>query len=139
MKKILIAIDDSAMAEKVTEAGLQLAQQLNAEMALLSVVDTSFPYIVSDGATVAEMTELTKTDFKKKHKMLIKDRNIWSFVEEGNPNKIILNIAKEWNADLIVMGTHGRTGVSHFLLGSVAEKVLRHSTKPVLVIPTNSL
>ncbi|WP_081196028.1 universal stress protein [Niastella koreensis] len=47
----------------------------------------------------------------------------------------MLKSAEEWEADIIVLGTHGRTGMSHLLTGSVAEKVIRHSTKP-LIIPT---
>jgi nucleotide-binding universal stress UspA family protein len=46
----------------------------------------------------------------------------------------ILELAAEWKADLIVMGTHGRDGIDHFLLGSVAEGVVRHATVPVMLV-----
>ena len=52
----------------------------------------------------------------------------------GTPHSSILNHAEKGPCDLIVMGTHGRTGVSHFLLGSVAEKVVRHAPCPVLTV-----
>jgi nucleotide-binding universal stress UspA family protein len=55
-------------------------------------------------------------------------------VEAGEPSDIILNVAKDGGADLIVMGTHGRTGLSRLLIGSVAEAVLRRSTCPVLTL-----
>jgi nucleotide-binding universal stress UspA family protein len=55
---------------------------------------------------------------------------------EGNPQEAILKTATIWEADLIVMGTHSRTGLSHFLLGSVAEHVVRHAAIPVMVIPS---
>ena len=52
----------------------------------------------------------------------------------GQPGETILDQAKSWQADLIVMGTHGRTGLAHFLNGSVAEEVVRHAKLPVLVV-----
>ena len=57
-------------------------------------------------------------------------------MEEGIPHKMILKVATEWEADLIVLGTHGRTGLSHLFMGSVAENVIRHSTKPLFIVPT---
>jgi len=55
-------------------------------------------------------------------------------VVQGTPYNAILTVAKDGDFDLIVMGTHGRTGISHVLLGSVAEKVVRHARCPVLTI-----
>lgn len=55
-------------------------------------------------------------------------------VVEGDPYNAILTVAKDGAFDLIVMGTHGRTGISHVLLGSVAEKVVRHAQCPVLTV-----
>jgi nucleotide-binding universal stress UspA family protein len=52
----------------------------------------------------------------------------------GQPVEAILQQAQAWQADLIVMGTHGRTGLAHFLNGSVAEAVVRHARMPVLVV-----
>jgi nucleotide-binding universal stress UspA family protein len=54
-------------------------------------------------------------------------------IVEGDPAAVILRVAEETNCDLIVMGTHGRSGLSHLLMGSVAEVVVRKSTCPVLV------
>jgi nucleotide-binding universal stress UspA family protein len=50
----------------------------------------------------------------------------------GSPEKVVLDVAQSQDADLIVMGTHGRTGLGHFFLGSVAERVVRHAQCPVL-------
>lgn len=55
---------------------------------------------------------------------------------EGKPAEEILNIANNWEADLIVAGTHGRTGLQHLLTGSVAEYLIRHAKIPVMVIPS---
>ncbi len=56
------------------------------------------------------------------------------FIASGNAAPEILNLARERGLDLIVMGTHGRTGMKHFVLGSVAERVVRESLVPVLTI-----
>jgi nucleotide-binding universal stress UspA family protein len=139
MKKVLIAIDNGATSEKVALNGLQLAQKLNAEIALISVVDDT-ALMTDGGVTPRELTGIIKNDYKKFQKMLIgkifKDYKVWNFVEEGTPYKTILKVAKEWDADIIVLGTHGRTGFSHFLMGSIAEKVTRNSKKPLFIVPT---
>lgn len=137
-KKILIAVDDSPVAEKVALEGLLLGKQLNAEIALISVADIAF-VVAEGGVTPREMTEMIKDDLKKVQKMLIKnifkEQKVWSFIEEGNPAGMIKKTGDEWGASLIVIGTHGRTGLSHILMGSVAERVIRHSPVPVLVVP----
>lgn len=139
--KILIAVDESLSAEKVATKGFQLAKQINAEIALVSVVDTNF--LISDGGVPPnEVAESIKNDLKKNQQLLIdkifKGSKVSAYVGEGNPYEIILKTADECSADLIVIGTHGRTGLSHILMGSVAEKVIRHSVKPVFIIPTKT-
>ena len=59
---------------------------------------------------------------------------IESVILEGNPAKEIIDFAEKNDIDLIVMGTHGMTGIQRFLIGSVAENVVRHSKKSVLVV-----
>ena len=139
MKKILIAVDDGPTSEKVATIGFQLGQQLKTEIGLLSVVDTTM--LLTDGGTSpGELADMIKNDYKKNQQMLIKkvfkNHKVWNFVEKGKPFEVIIKVAEEWDADLIVLGTHGRTGLSHLLVGSVAEKVIRHSEKPVFIIPT---
>lgn len=139
MKKILIAIDDGPASEIIALKGFQLGQQLKTEIALISVADTT-ALMTDGGITPSELINSIKNDYKKNHQMLInkvfKDYKVWTFIEEGKPFEAILKVAEEWEADLIVLGTHGRTGLSHLLMGSVAEKVTRHSTKPLFIIPT---
>ncbi|MDI1354971.1 MAG: universal stress protein [bacterium] len=139
MKKILIALDDGPTSEKIASIGFQLGQKLNTEIALLSVVDTT-GLITEGGVTPRDLADSIKNDFKKSQQILIdkvfKDYKVWAFVEEGKPYETVLKVAEEWEADLIVLGTHGRTGLSHLLMGSVAEKVIRHSTKPLFIVPS---
>lgn len=138
IKKVLIAVDDGPISEKVASNGFQLGQQLHAEMALVSVVDTT-ALMTDGGLTPGEMAEILKNDLKKSQQMLIdkifKSVKVWTFIEKGKPFEAILKVADEWDADLIVLGTHGKTGLPHLLMGSVAEKVIRHSRKPIFIIP----
>jgi len=141
MKKILIAIDNGPTSEKVASNGFQLGQQLNAEIALISVVDTT-NLMTEGGVTPGELADIIKKDYKKNQQMIIekifKDFKVWTFVEKGKPFEAILKVADEWKSDIIVLGTHGRTGLSHLLMGSVAEKIIRHSEKPLFIIPTKA-
>ena len=138
VKKILIAIDDGSISEKVALNGFQLGKQLNAEMALVSITDTSLMRN-ADGVTQEEMEDTAKGELRKNQQALIakvfKDFKVSTFVEDGKPSEMILKVADEWEADLIVLGTHGRTGLKHLLMGSVAERVMRHSLKPLVIIP----
>ena len=138
VKKILIAIDDGPISEKVALNGFQLGQQLNAEIALVSITDTTLMRNADD-VTQGEMENMVKNELRKNQQILIekvfKDFKVSTFVEEGKPSEMILKVADEWEADLIVLGTHGRTGLKHLLMGSVAEKVMRHSARPLVIIP----
>lgn len=136
--KIIIAIDDGPLADKIALEGYELARQLEAEVALVSVADSTFN--MSEGnITPSELLEIIRNDFKKNHRILIEhelhDDNVRSFVADGKPHEAIIRIATEWEADAIVIGTHGRTGLSRLVMGSVAESVLRHWTKATFVIP----
>lgn len=138
MKKILIAVDNDPTSEKIALNGFQLGLQLHAEIALLSVVDLTF--LITEGAvTPKEFADITINDCKKNQQMLLdtifKEYKVRTFIEEGNPYEVILKTAKEWDADIIVLGTHGRTGFSHLIMGSVAEKIVRHSEVPIFIIP----
>lgn len=142
IKKILVAIDNGPAIEKIALAALELANKQAAVIALVSIVDMP-AIIMENGISVAGEINLLKNDFKKGHQILMdnvfKGYSIQSFVEAGKPAEEILRVAEEWEADLIVLGTHGRTGLSHLLMGSVAENVIRHTTKPVLIIPARTV
>jgi len=138
-KKILIAVDNSEHAKKAVHAGIQLAKKLDAEIAFVCgveyIVNTSPENIVIP----VEMYELQKKEATKTLEQLSKlydgEKTIKHFIPEGSAKDEILGVAEKWSADIIVIGTHGRTGLSHLLLGSVAEYVVRHAKVPVLVVP----
>jgi len=139
-KKILIAIDNSAHSMKAAKAGFALAHALRATIGLLYVVDKSKEVISADlGITPQQSGTVLLNEAEKTIEQYIRLYNgvdrIERFTPEGFPEEEIINISKEWEADLIIMGTHGRTAIGKMLTGSVAEYVIRHSTIPVLITP----
>lgn len=137
-KKILIAVDSSEHSMKAAKKGLELAHQLNAEAALLFVVDISKALGNIDAGITHEQALIV---LKKEAEQTMDElsemydgKKLMKFMPEGNPEEDIIETAKNWNADLLVIGTHGRTGLKHLLMGSVAERVLRHSAIPVMIV-----
>jgi nucleotide-binding universal stress UspA family protein len=140
-KRVLIAIDDSSHSMKAAKTGFSLAHELKATVGLLFVVDKSKEVINADlGITPLESQTVLLNEAETTINQYINLYNgvekIDRFTPEGRPEEEIINIAKEWRADLIVMGTHGRSGISKMLTGSVAEHVIRHATVPVLIAPS---
>ena len=137
-QKILIAIDKTESAEKVAQSGLQLAQQFGSEIALVSIVDSAI-YTGEDEPSSRELEEMKDFNFNASQRRVIenvfKKYPVKTFVEEGKPADVIVSVAERFGADVIVMGTHGRKGLSHLLMGSVAEDVIKNSKKPCVVIP----
>src|SRR5690606_9291538 len=88
------------------------------------------------GTTSVEELKEAALDYLDKSKQHLHDTAIQTVVKEGDFGEQILATAAEMNADIIVMGTHSRRGLEKILVGSVAEKVLRHSTIPLFIIPT---
>ena len=139
-KKILIAIDSSEYSMKAAKKGLELVHQLKAEAALLYVVDKSKAMGNIDAGIMPEEAlivlkkeaEESLAEFAK----MYNGNEILKFMPEGHPKEDILKTAEVWKADLIVMGTHGRTGLKHLLLGSISEYIVRHSKIPVMVVPS---
>ncbi len=138
-KKILIAIDESTFAAHAADVGTDLATQLGAEVAFVTVVDAAaMPYAADSGVPAAEWLAMLKRDAKTLLNAFASRSAIapppLQFLEEGKPATKVIDAARNWPADLIVMGTHGRNAVATVLLGSVAQGVLRHAPCPVMVL-----
>jgi nucleotide-binding universal stress UspA family protein len=119
--------------------GFELAHQLNASVGLIYVIDRNKESMsVEVGITPEQSQTVLLKQAEENINQLIKMFNgvdeIFRFTPEGFPKDEIIKIAKEWGADVIVMGTHGRTGLTHLLVGSVAEYVIKHAGVPVMVI-----
>lgn len=152
MKKVLIALDYNPSSQKVAETGYALAKAMNAQTVLLHVASDATYYsslnyspIMGFGGFINSylietdsLEEIKKAAqiFLDKAKGHLNDDKIKTIVKDGDFAELILKTAKRLNADIIVMGTHSRRGLEKILMGSVAEKVLQHSSIPLFIIPT---
>ncbi len=153
MKKILIAIDYNPTAEKIAEAGYSLAKSMNAETILLHVVADYTYYSSLDYSpimgfdsfsnlgmlqsnTIVELQNAAH-EYLEKTKAHLGGPSIKILVKDGDSGDAIIEAAKNLGADIIVMGSHSRRGLDKILMGSVAEKVLRHSKIPLFIIPVS--
>ena len=137
--KILIATDGSEYTKNAVDYGIDLAKNTGAKIHAVYVVDTAaFASIPMDAAWESmygllrqEGDEATKYVADKAEALGLEvDRN----TIEGHPADEIIKYAEKNSMSIIVMGTLGKSGLDRFLLGSVAEKVVRNSTIPVLVV-----
>ncbi|MDY6774545.1 MAG: universal stress protein [Halobacteria archaeon] len=137
--RILIPTDASQGTNKAVENGLDIAEKYDATVHALYVVDTSaystlpadYNWEAVHSAFEREGEEAT-TEIEKAAEE--KGVEIVTEVEEGVPPRTILDYADDNGIDLIVMGTHGKSGFDRLLLGSVTEKVVRKSEIPVLTV-----
>ncbi|MGF1923792.1 MAG: universal stress protein [Bacteroidia bacterium] len=141
-KKILIAVDNSTCSEKAAKAGYEMAVKFEAKVALINIIEPA-PATVNPDYTLApvfleafdnseENSHLLLKEIESKHGNGIPTTYL-SIIDTASHG--IIQQSEEWGADLIVLGTHGRGGLYHFLMGSVAEHVARKSACPVLIVP----
>ena len=139
-QKILLPTDGSEAAEVAAKEGIKLAKILNSKLHVLYVIDVSAFAGIPTEAVWENMRSLLEEEGKKaleKVKALAEAEgfhNVECLIKEGVPAKEIISTAKEIEADLIVMGTSGKSGLDRFLIGSVTERVVRTSKIPVLII-----
>jgi nucleotide-binding universal stress UspA family protein len=139
-ERILIITDDGPSSLKAVKYGYDLAAQLNAKVGLLGVVDETltegnpdagiFPEQVARDLKiqVEQFLHTVKRDYANGIQTEI-------FTPMGNVKEAVLQTARQWGAQLIVAGTHGRKGISRLLMGSIAEGILRDSPIPVFIVP----
>jgi len=157
MKKILIALDYEPSAEKIAETGNAIATALNAEIILLHVLAEPAYYSSMEYSPImgysgfmdsfnVGLTEEVKNnistlsqEFLDKSKAHLGNENIKTTITEGSFADSIVKCAENEQADMIVMGSHGRRGLNKLLMENVAEKVLQLSKVPVLVIPIKTI
>ncbi len=152
IKKILIGIDDSKFAEHAAEYGFEIARKFNAAVGVVNIIEPAIMPQMSTGTdpilgTLSQgvgMEEVEIMDIQKNQsenivdatiKKFAGDLQVSHFTDYGSKADGIINCSKEFKADLIVVGTHSRSGFDRLLMGSVAEHVVRHSEVPVLVVP----
>jgi len=135
-RRILVAVDEGPIAARAVDVAIDLARSLAAELALIHAVDPGLGRAPDTGASAAELISQAKDEGGR----LLAAFRVRAapqpppleFVLVGKPAAEIVKAAKEWSADVIVIGSHGRAGVTRVLLGSVAEAVMRHAPLDVL-------
>lgn len=145
--RILVAIDDTPCSEKAIAYAKTLSKIFHASVALVTVTSPTSP--ASYGADpllgqqpviVPEVSEIEQQNAQNYLEEISRgfenSSSVYIFNRIGSIKEEILAAAHEWSADLIVMGSNGRTGFDHFISGSVSEAVIRKATCPVLVIPS---
>ncbi|MBI3610492.1 MAG: universal stress protein [Nitrospirae bacterium] len=139
IKTILVPTDFSDCSERAVRYAAMIARTFKARIVLVHVIQP-YAYSMTETFNVVEHYTALKTiagpmlDQARK-KLLKQGVLVETDLPTGPAHHEIIEKARRAKADLIVMGTHGRTGVEHFLLGSVAEKVVRMSPCPVLTVP----
>jgi universal stress protein A len=136
-KLILVPIDFSANAEQALDYACALAGKLGSTVCLVHAV-SSPPSALQVALSEDILENLVKEHREALDKIAGERRALASFgevtIEVGDPRDAIVGTARALGADLIVMGTHGRRGLSRVMMGSVAEDVIRHAPCPVLVV-----
>jgi nucleotide-binding universal stress UspA family protein len=152
IKKILAPTDLSSFSASGIRYGCNLAKALGAEVIVAHAVSTreftshatslkmTSPGAESDdllGKLVEHHKQLLRNLMEQQLATVGADLNVQQIVEMGDAHTLIVNWARDKAADLIVMSTHGRSGLPRMILGSVTEKVLRSASCPVLAIPSH--
>lgn len=140
LKKILVPIDFSGPSKKAMQYAISFAKQFNAEVLLLHVIEfTPLPApplaVVQDEATQGKVHESAAKELAEWRDAISSQATVRASVRNGlSAQAEIVNAARDGNVDLIILGTQGRTGLAHLLIGSTAERVVRHAPCPVLVV-----
>jgi nucleotide-binding universal stress UspA family protein len=138
LRKILVPIDFSICSQVAFEYGAALAHDFHAELRLVHVIDPhSYPFGDEYAAVdAAQLIQKTRNSAQAEMRRMGLKANVQYSVRvrQGSPAKEICSAANK-DVDLIVTSTHGRTGLGHVFIGSVAERIVRCATRPVLVIP----
>lgn len=138
MGVILVAVDFDGGAREAIEYAKAEAARMGAEVVLVhayQLPEYAYPGFEPAPAVLPVLSNEVQAAAKKALEELAHEHDVRGIVRGGDAAEEILATARETGAELIVMTTHGRKGLSHLLLGSVTEKVIRKSRVPVLVVP----
>jgi len=143
-KRIMIAIDTSKIANLALKKAIDLAKEQKAHLCIVHVVDYSFLIAGGEGININSLRESTqklgdailrqaeKKAKKKKVKVALKLLEHSQLMSDVS--SVVIQAAKKWRANLLVMGTHSYGGMNRFLLGSIADDIIRNTDIPILLI-----
>ena len=139
MKTLMIATDQRLHSRDIEKAGLDLARDLHASVDIFTVIDKVADFTEPNtGRTLTRAFEEKSSQYSL-HLKELKDENpdldITLHTVVGDATDVLLEESSKLQPGMLVIGTHGRTGLEHMLMGSTAEFLVRHATVPVLVVP----
>jgi nucleotide-binding universal stress UspA family protein len=142
IKSIMIPTDFSELSESALQAGISVAKRLGARVILLHVLDR-YVYLqptevfLPDIRTIPDLNSMIEERIKKISEKISSenDLDVTGRVTDGQPYEEICRIAYEEKVGLIIMGTHGESGLRQFFIGSEAYRVIKHAPCPVLTVP----
>ena len=146
IKRILVPLDESALAEQAIPVAARIARASLCSILLIRVLDTSSEfagYMAAPGAVVVqdvverEMTEATQYLTRVAKSPALAGIKTEVDIFTGSPATRIVDVARTEHEDLIVMCSHGESGIKRWMLGNVAHRVARHSPAPVLILRAN--
>jgi nucleotide-binding universal stress UspA family protein len=146
-KKILVPTDFSTGSKRALEMAVEVATRFEASIDVIHVVELPI-YMIPDmtvavpGTAALDFGSFARGQAEREMQLFLRNYGpppesrvkITQVIDRGEPTRMILDHAEDGGYDLIVMGTHGRTGLDHLLLGSTAERVIRRASCPVLTI-----
>jgi nucleotide-binding universal stress UspA family protein len=133
LKKILVPVDFSDCSKKALQYAIPFARQFGAELVLVHIVQP-YPAVPEMAPVDVETIQDGKAEIESLRRGIAKDVPTSGSVRTGAPPTEIARAARELDIDLIIISTHGHTGLTHALLGSTAEKVARYAPCPVLIV-----
>lgn len=142
MKRILVPVDFSKPSMRALDYAIDLSKPFGAEVTVCSVVEPIYlavPYADGQSAAIASLIIEQRRNAvaqlnRLRKRYSARGVDLTTCVVEGVPAEAIAAVADRLKTELIVIATHGRTGLSHLLLGSVAERVVRSAPCPVLTV-----
>lgn len=142
MKNIILPIDFSETSEKLIEGAVHFAQELNGKVFLIHVAPADLGFAIGDMG-FQYFPEIEKNEISHElqqlneiqKKITAKGVSCEHLLKQGIATDIILEFASEKNADYIVMGSHGRSGIYDVFIGSLTKDITKKSSIPVLIIP----
>ncbi len=142
LRNILVATDGSRYSDAAASEAISIAKQCGANLVVVSVVpseaESPFDIVHSEmqkGLIADKEFQEAEKNIKSVKNLAEKEGiNVSGFILAGRPYEAIIDTAKEKRADLIVVGSHGRTGIARLLMGSVTERVIGHAECAVLIV-----
>ena len=136
--KMLVPTDGSEFAKKAQKHALFLSKVSGAEIIAVSITENNFVNGLPLDDEVYQLNQILKErseeNLKEFDELNEDNLKITHVIREGSPAKVILEVAKEEDVDLIVMGSSGKSGFDRFIMGSVADKVVNSAKCAVLVV-----